>query len=600
MKLEKKIISGFALLALALISVGVVWEFYYSRISEQQLLESKQATIIVDYTNKMELSLYKSLVYLNLTQEIRTSKNHQSDIRNIPLEGQTREGFESGIEDFFLSFNDLKSIMEQNPSLLLQLSELNQKVILYESLAQDWLALNDNLIEESNVMFLSSIAPYFLNNIAPKFGQIRSLVTDERQVIIDRLDKQIRQGRVINYSVTFVVLLLGILIAVFLYKSIINPLQELKLSVNKLGSGDLAHRTEITTNDEFSYVGQAFNKMAENLQKQTISRTYLDNLMESISEGIFVVDKSDLVIRLNEAGADMLGVNKDYMIGSSITPFIHLTNYKEQNSSEKRKEYELETIAHKKIPVLFSKSELYENNAKIGSVIVVRDISNIKQAENKLRKSLKEKEVMLAEIHHRVKNNLAVVSGLLQLQVLKSESEEVTRALSDSQLRIQSIALIHEKLYGNDSLAFINFEKYIEDLIKTIEKTYVNEDKNVTVRLLLEPVSLTVNQAIPCSLLVNEVLVNAYKHAFTEQMEGIITIQIAEKDERIYIKISDNGKGLSENQEELEDSLGFTLIETLSGQLDGTYTFKNKSKDKGSGTVFNLNFISKNEGSGYR
>ena len=487
MKLEKKIISSFALLAFTLISVGVVWELYYSRISEQQLLESKQATTLVDYTNKMELSLYKSLVYLNLIQKIRSSKEQISDIRDVPLTGQTKESFESGIEDFYVSFNELNSRMGKNSPLLLELAELKQKVTLYESISEDWLTMNVSLAEESNVMFLSSIAPYFLNNIVPMFNEIRTIVSEEQQEITIRLNEQIKQGRIVNYSATFVVLLIGIVIAVFLYKSIVNPLQKLRISVNKLGEGDLTHRTEITTDDEFSYVAEAFNKMAENLQSQTISRTYLDNLMESISEGIFVVDKSDLVVRINEAGADMLGVKKDYMIGSSIKPFIHLTNSKENETSNKRKEYELETIAHKKIPVLFSRSELIENDIKMGSVIVVRDISDIKKAENKLRKSLKEKEVMLAEIHHRVKNNLAVVSGLLQLQVIKSESTEVTKALSDSQLRIQSIALIHEKLYSNDSLAFINFDKYIEDLIKTIEKTYVDENKGVSVRMLLNP-----------------------------------------------------------------------------------------------------------------
>ena len=96
----------------------------------------------------------------------------------------------------------------------------------------------------------------------------------------------------------------------------------------------------------------------------------------------------------------------------------------------------------------------------------------------------------------------------------------------------------------------------------------------------------------------NEVLVNAYKHAFTEVDKGTITIKMVEKNEKVFIQISDNGKGLDENEAPLEESLGFTLIETLSGQIDGTYSFKNK--ESGKGTVFNLNFISKNEGSGYR
>jgi len=312
--------------------------------------------------------------------------------------------------------------------------------------------------------------------------------------------------------------------------------------------------------------------------------------MESITEGIFVINNDGVLMRLNEAGAEMLELKKDEIIGKSIFQFFNLIQPEERFKEERVQEYQLETHNENKVPVLFSESDLYEDGVKNGSVMVVRDISELKEAENEIKKSLEEKNVMLAEIHHRVKNNLAVISGLLQLQVMQTDSEEINKALTDSQLRVQSIALIHEKLYGSDSLAYIKYDKYIEDLFDTINRTYATNNKNITIKTDIEGISLNINQAIPCSLLVNEVLVNTFKHAFTETDEGEISISISELNRNITLIIHDNGKGLDEETINATSvkSLGLTLIKTLTSQLKGNYTFNNK--ENGSGTIFTLNF----------
>jgi PAS domain S-box-containing protein len=461
------------------------------------------------------------------------------------------------------------------------------------TLSKEWLELDDDLINESNVLFLSSVAPYFLNNIIPKFEEIRNLATSQQQEVIDELDQQINQGRIINYSATVLILIFGVLIGFYLYRSIIKPLQRLTYSVRKLGEGNLAQRVEVEAIDEFGFMAEAFNTMAENLEQQTISSTYLDNVMESISESIFVIDNDGILRRLNEAGADMLELQKNELIGKSIYKFFNLIEAEENLKNQRTQEYQLENIKHNKVSVLFSESDLFEDGEKKGSVMVVRDISDLKEAENKIKKSLDEKNVMLAEIHHRVKNNLAVISGLLQLQVMQTDSEEINKALTDSQLRVQSIALIHEKLYSSESLAYIKYNKYIEDLLHTINRTYSTKSKNVVVKTDIEDISLNINQAIPCSLLVNEVLVNTYKHAFIERNEGEISINISEVDSMVTIIISDNGKGIDEEKENSKGvkSLGLTLIKTLTVQLHGTYFLENK-KDE-SGTIFTLSF--KNE-----
>ncbi|MEP1150805.1 MAG: PAS domain S-box protein [Balneola sp.] len=590
MTLERKIISSFLLLGVLLVGIGLIWELYYTEINNKQFAESKNANTVVDHTNQMEVGLYQTLIYLNLIHETRSGRENIEDIRDIPLKSQSIKGFENGIKSYYSASDELQEMVANKPFLQEEVNELRKRVLLYESLSKDWLEIGDELVDESSILFLSSVAPYFLNNIMPKFDEIRNIVIQQQEQVINQLDKQLSQGRIINYSATFVILIIGVFIGLYLYRSIVQPLQRLTYSVKKFGEGNLNQRVEINSVDEFSYVSEAFNTMAENLEQQTISSTYLDNLMESISESIFVIDTNGIVNRLNGAGAKMLGLEKNELIGQSIYDFFNLTEPKEHVKDGRIQEYQLENVNDKKVPVLFSESDLIEDGIKKGRVFVVRDISELKAAETEIKNSLEEKNVMLAEIHHRVKNNLAVISGLLQLQVMQSDSEEISKALTDSQLRVQSIALIHEKLYGSDSLAYIKYDKYIQDLIHTINKTYANEHIEINVITNIEDISLNINQAIPCSLLVNEVLVNTYKHAFKGLSQGEITIDIFEKNERISVVISDNGRGFDDKKEEKKavQSLGLTLIKTLVAQLGGKYNFSNNENEKGA--VFSLTF----------
>ncbi|HEX6982719.1 MAG TPA: PAS domain S-box protein [Balneolaceae bacterium] len=215
------------------------------------------------------------------------------------------------------------------------------------------------------------------------------------------------------------------------------------------------------------------------------------------------------------------------------------------------------------------------------------DISERKEAEEKIKKSLKEKEVLLAEIHHRVKNNLAVITGLLELQSYNTSSEEASSVLKASQMRINSIALVHEKLYQNEDLSEISFDVYIKQLTDVITSSLSSDATAISIQIEAEAVKLTVGQAIPCGLIINELITNAHKHAFPGRKTGSIHISLIEEDLMVKLQVSDDGVGIPLKADlDNPKSLGLTLIRTLSKQLNGKAAFS----DHKPGTQFNLEF----------
>ncbi len=204
-----------------------------------------------------------------------------------------------------------------------------------------------------------------------------------------------------------------------------------------------------------------------------------------------------------------------------------------------------------------------------------------------LQAALKEKETLLSEIHHRVKNNLAVITGLLELQMGYSDDDYATRTLQESQRRVQSIAMIHEKLYQNERLSEIDFRKYIEELLEILTYSFNFDHKKIDVSRHVDNINLTIDQSIPCGLILNELVSNAFEHAFKGRTEGDILVEFLKEGQNITFCVADNGCGLPDDiQDKKHDSLGITLVETLTAQLHGELQV---DSDDG-GTVFTITF----------
>ncbi|MEQ9482947.1 two-component regulator propeller domain-containing protein [Coleofasciculus sp. F4-SAH-05] len=225
------------------------------------------------------------------------------------------------------------------------------------------------------------------------------------------------------------------------------------------------------------------------------------------------------------------------------------------------------------------------------AVLVGIDITEQKQAEAELQTSLREKIVLLQEVHHRVKNNLQIISSLLDLQSQRLTDPQVLDVFQQSENRVKSMALVHNQLYQSTSLEKIDFADYVETLASYLFQSYgVNRSLINLIKLQIdvEPISLNLDTAIPCGLLLNELLSNALKYAFPESRPGVITIKLtSECDRRLTLTVQDNGIGLPEGFEpENPKTLGFQLIQALSEQLEGELDI---TQDQG--TQFTIRFF---------
>jgi len=325
------------------------------------------------------------------------------------------------------------------------------------------------------------------------------------------------------------------------------------------------------------------------------------NLVEASHDLVWRIDVDRNFNFINNASSSILGYAPSELIGN---PFINYVNppKAEELATVHQKVIEGEVFESFPIEMVTVKGEirhltgtaypiLDDNGKIIGCSGTASDITYLKNYQSRLEESLAEKEILIKEIHHRVKNNLAVISGLFALQAMYVDKEdaETLTILQESQSRIKSIAAIHEKLYQNHVFSSIEIKGYLTDVVSEIAETYVRNDKKIKIEVLGDEVSLNVNQAVPFGILANELIVNAYKYAFDGKNHGKIDVSLTVVGEELIFCVGDNGIGLAEDFDINElNSLGMTLIQTLAEQLDAVFDWDTK---KGEGVNFKISFI---------
>jgi two-component sensor histidine kinase len=210
----------------------------------------------------------------------------------------------------------------------------------------------------------------------------------------------------------------------------------------------------------------------------------------------------------------------------------------------------------------------------------------LESERDRLSRSLAEKEVLLKEVHHRIKNNLQVIASLLRLQANALEDERLAGALLDSQHRVESMALIHEQLYESEDLREVDVARHAALLADNLYRSYGADPARITIRVTLEPIPLTADQAIPVGLILNELISNALKHAFPDGRRGVVSIEGGLRDGQVVLEVRDDGAGIPAGAARgRRKSLGLEIVNILSRQLKGTLEL-----DRRRGAAFRVSF----------
>ncbi len=308
-------------------------------------------------------------------------------------------------------------------------------------------------------------------------------------------------------------------------------------------------------------------------------------LVEAAPDAIVIVDMDGVIVLVNTQTEELFGYGRKELLGQKIEILVpeqvrgaHPKVRKGYSESPRVRPMGagLDLRGRRRdgseFPVEISLSPIEtEEGTLISSAI--RDVTDRKAVERKLRESLQEKETLLREIHHRVKNNLAVVSSLFYLESTLAKDDQTVRLLQEAQDRVRSMALVHESLYRSGNLAAVTFGEYANNLLDYLFRTYSLQAQQIRVRAEFDDVVLSVDDAIPCGLILNELITNCLKHAFPVNGSGEILLAMAREETGAYVlTVADSGSGIAPDLDTSgTTSLGLRLVRLLTGQLGGEF-----------------------------
>jgi PAS domain S-box-containing protein len=328
------------------------------------------------------------------------------------------------------------------------------------------------------------------------------------------------------------------------------------------------------------------------LQHEITDLVHFRAIMEYSDDAIFLLDtESGRIIDVSGSACRWLGLDRDTLRSKRIGDVLEDSAKCVPGSPKNGHIDHLDcvTVMHGsgdvKIPVeiVITAAQLEDRAV---AVAIARDLRERRREEERLRALLHEKEVMLKEVHHRVKNNLQVISSLLSIQSTYLADPRDARNFQESRDRIRTMALVHEKLYQSDDLAAIDFGPYVERLTTNLFRSYTGSGGRVDLHVDVKDIRLDADHAIPCGLIVNELVTNALKYAFPGSRNGIVTVTMRQDSDNYELVVSDNGVGIPAGFNLAEtESLGLQLVNMLANQLDG-----HVSLEMSNGTKFTITF----------
>ncbi len=470
--------------------------------------------------------------------------------------------------------NFTSNTLQMAKPIILQ-EELIGKIYIEKDLVGMYKVIRQQILAIVVIMLLSSTLAYFLSKKLQRIisDPIVSL-TDITTTISKKNDYSLRVDKR-NYEGE-----MGVLIDGFNYM-----LDQIESRDNEL----VKERDKAET---FSIeLAKHRDQLTDLVAALQISEARFQTLAQESPVGIFQADLSGKFIFTNPQFKHILGAKSSSSFSDMWISFVHADdrtnvlrawNSAIKNQVNFKSQFRFCNTTGKDCWVIGQATVTRDiSNHVNGFVGTFTDITSLKDGEEKIRKSLREKEMLLKEVHHRVKNNLQVISSLLRLQSNRITDETYRGLFMESQARVETMALIHEKLYKSDDLGKINFSEYGNSLVQGLSQSYrIQPGIAVDFKIEIDNINLNIETAIPCGLIINELVSNSLKHAFPTAS------QISNKNPEIYVKLSmgdegrfhlcigDNGVGMSEEIDINQlDSLGLRIVQGLTKQLDGKSKF---------------------------
>jgi PAS domain S-box-containing protein len=473
-----------------------------------------------------------------------------------------------------------------------RLKQMGEAFTAHRALVKDCLRLIDSDLHAAEDLLEGKLDDHFNDVLFPLIQNQKAQAEQEFTHEIHGVGRAVAAAKVRNTVATLFALLAALTMGLLLARWIGKPLAELKTAAVQIGRGQLETRVKFHSRDEVGVLANTFNEMAVALQATTVSKAYVDNILESMNELLIVADAQGKVRMANRAAQRELGFAPAELVGRPVTSLLADATPGANGSPAFRSligdgEHLLLAKSGACVPVHWAASELHGAGGEFqGIVCAALNIAERKEAEQQLRDSLEEKEVLLKEVHHRVKNNLQIISSLLALQARETTDPANRRMFEESQGRIRSMALIHEQLYQSGELARINFAEYARRLCEHLVDSTAEVQQRVRLNLAVEPIPLPLNCAIPCGMILNELISNALKHAFPGDRGGEIQVQFTFNDGRNCLTVRDNGVGLDPAAAKAKSgSLGLKVVDALVKQLGGRLTIENHA-----GAAFTIEF----------
>lgn len=320
-----------------------------------------------------------------------------------------------------------------------------------------------------------------------------------------------------------------------------------------------------------------------NRQKELFESLFLDSPV-----AIAMINTDGKIRKVNDSFEDLFGYTEKELMGEDLLEFQLPEDRKDK--IDEFYEYlfqgtpSLQYIQDRRLTkhgdekhLIIASVPVTVNGEPIAAFDIYTDITKLRKTEEELQKSLEEKEVLLSEIHHRVKNNLAIISGLLELEAMDwEEGTTIHNVLTESKLRIHSMASIHEQLYESKDFSNISIGRYISDLVDSISQTFEKDEKHIEINVSTDDILLNINQALPCALIINELVTHTYENTIKGETEESLDITFEKDEDTIKLTLDDGGPGLPDDFEIMvQKSLGHRLVQQLVKQLDGDIEVNN-------------------------